>query len=96
MNFYTLLISRFTNDIYKQDEYWYWHRADQLSLNNNDGIDLINYIQINNYNDNSMLQSSIRPEDLLGLKILRCYIIKAFCIPKIIQTQLKNHLQRGM
>ena len=69
----------------KRGKDWHWYKTNQLPLNNNDGIDL------NNYNVNSMLLSSIRLETwgLTNPEILKYYVIKAFYVPEVIKTELK-------
>ena len=45
---------------------------------------------LNQANQQKLLPG-LRPENLPGLKILKCYIVKAPDVPEVIGTELKNN-----
>ena len=50
---------------------------------------VLQYI-LNQANQQRLL-SGLRPEDLSGLKILRCYVVRALYVPQVIRTELTNN-----
>ena len=50
---------------------------------------VLQYI-LNQVNQEKLLLG-LRPKNLSGLKILRCYIVRALYIPEVIETEVKNN-----